>query len=508
LARALYHDSDILILDDPLSSVDIKVSKSIFEEAIMKYSKKRTILIATHQTTFMEQSDRILMMKDGRIEYLGTFEDLLKNGVDFKQIKIEKKDNLPEPEKETNLQVQEDEESESGEESENEIELTEISKWKTFTDFIFSIGRVYPLTLIFISLMSSFSPKVVAWVASSWASDSKYQIHSSMHYLSLFTICSLSDAFLSYLNDFFKRIVIWKISDFYHSKLLHGVLKSPIQFFQEKSTGNIMSRYTRDLNVVNSFWFEICSSNESGKISDLLNSILSISSTIIFVSFISPMFLLASIPLMYWIYSIIIRIQPFSNVLDDLYSKIEEPVDSFVNESIEGIETIRSYNLTDQYSKKFFSVQDDCTAVFYMNSIKWDWLYFRVVYFSQFLLFISLFIVAFNDPKPETIGLIISILFETSFDIQSISSQIGKIDQMLLKIERMKQFINLKPEGNEDDHTPSMEWPEYGKIEFQNVKLKYPSSETFSLEGVSFIIQPKQKIGISGRTGRYQMYSI
>jgi ABC-type multidrug transport system fused ATPase/permease subunit len=214
------------------------------------------------------------------------------------------------------------------------------------------------------------------------------------------------------------------------------------------------------------------------------------------------MFIVASIPLIYWIYSIIVRIQPFSVILDDLYSKIEEPVDSFVNESIEGIETIRSYNLTEKYSERFNFMEDDCTAVFYMNSIKWDWLYFRVVYFSQLLLFISLFIIAFNNPKPETIGLIISILFETSFDIQSISSQIGKIDQMLLKIERMKQFINLKPEGNEDDYSPSAEWPEFGKIEFQNVKLKYPSSEAFSLDGVSFIIQPKQKIGISGRTGR------
>jgi ATP-binding cassette, subfamily C (CFTR/MRP), member 1 len=256
LARALYHDSDILILDDPLSSVDIKVSKSIFEEAIKEFCKKRTILLSTHQTTFLEQSDRIIMMKDGRIETIGTFGELVKGGVDFKKIKIPKEDSLENNEEKTNFKVPEDEESDV-EESEDEIDLKEISKWKSFTDFIFSIGKFHPMTLLLISLLASFSPKVVAWVASSWASDSKYQLHSSTYYLSIFTLCSISDAFLSYLNDFFKRIVIWKISDYYHSKLLQGVLKSPIQFFQDKSTGNIMSRYTRDLNVVNSFWFEL-----------------------------------------------------------------------------------------------------------------------------------------------------------------------------------------------------------------------------------------------------------
>ena len=49
LARALYFDADIVLLDDPLSAVDAHVSKHIFKQAISEYLKSKTVLLCTHQ---------------------------------------------------------------------------------------------------------------------------------------------------------------------------------------------------------------------------------------------------------------------------------------------------------------------------------------------------------------------------------------------------------------------------------------------------------------------------
>ena len=49
LARALYFDADIYLLDDPISAVDSKVAKSIYENAILEMKITKTIVLVTHQ---------------------------------------------------------------------------------------------------------------------------------------------------------------------------------------------------------------------------------------------------------------------------------------------------------------------------------------------------------------------------------------------------------------------------------------------------------------------------
>ena len=65
LARALYQDADIYLLDDPLSAVDPQVANGIFERAIKSVLKDKCVVLVTHQLQFMRQCPRILILKDG-----------------------------------------------------------------------------------------------------------------------------------------------------------------------------------------------------------------------------------------------------------------------------------------------------------------------------------------------------------------------------------------------------------------------------------------------------------
>lgn len=49
LARALYFDADVYLLDDPISAVDSKVAKEIFEKCLKPLSKVKTVILVTHQ---------------------------------------------------------------------------------------------------------------------------------------------------------------------------------------------------------------------------------------------------------------------------------------------------------------------------------------------------------------------------------------------------------------------------------------------------------------------------
>lgn len=79
LARAVYSDSDVYFLDDPLSAVDSHVGKHIFEEVIgpkgMLAGKTRVLV--THGITYLPEVDNIFVLKDGEVSEEGTYKELL-----------------------------------------------------------------------------------------------------------------------------------------------------------------------------------------------------------------------------------------------------------------------------------------------------------------------------------------------------------------------------------------------------------------------------------------------
>ena len=75
LARALYKKSQILILDEATSSLDILTEKQIMN-SINELKNKLTIIIVTHRLSTIEKCDRIFLIKDGKLLDEGSLETL------------------------------------------------------------------------------------------------------------------------------------------------------------------------------------------------------------------------------------------------------------------------------------------------------------------------------------------------------------------------------------------------------------------------------------------------
>ena len=91
LARAVYRDADIYLLDDPLSAVDPHVANHIFDKCINGYLKDKTVILITHQLQFIKESDKIAVMNDGFNLVTGTYEEILNSGIDIVSF-LEKRD--------------------------------------------------------------------------------------------------------------------------------------------------------------------------------------------------------------------------------------------------------------------------------------------------------------------------------------------------------------------------------------------------------------------------------
>ncbi|PRQ60965.1 putative xenobiotic-transporting ATPase [Rosa chinensis] len=83
IARAVYQDADIYLLDDPFSAVDAHTGTQLFEDCMMGILKEKTTLYVTHQVEFLPAADLILVMQDGKIAQAGSFEELLKQNIGF-----------------------------------------------------------------------------------------------------------------------------------------------------------------------------------------------------------------------------------------------------------------------------------------------------------------------------------------------------------------------------------------------------------------------------------------
>lgn len=79
--------------------------------------------------------------------------------------------------------------------------------------------------------------------------------------------------------------------------------------------------------------------------------------------------------------------------------------------------------------------------------------------------------------------------------------QWSELENQMTSVERVVEYTKLKSEPNRNKKDLPIDWPQRGQIKFEDVKLRYIDSHPYVLKGLSFMVQPKEKIGVVGRTG-------
>uniref|UniRef100_A0A8B9ISC9 MRP1 protein n=1 Tax=Amazona collaria TaxID=241587 RepID=A0A8B9ISC9_9PSIT len=488
LARAVYSNADLYLLDDPLSAVDVHVGKHLFEKIIGPSGllKSKTRILVTHNVTFLPYTDLVIVMEEGRISQMGTYQEVVSKRADFAEL----------------IQVSS---AEHTTEETSPVEGEKICVLCLLSTFSFN-SRSFKWQWMWLTIAAYLGQNALAigqnlWL-STWTaeaakvSDLTEWKQSQNYKLRIYGLLGLIQGLFVCCGAYVITRGSLSASQALHHQLLDNVLHLPLQRFETDPVGQIINRFTKDLFIVDSRFHYY--------LRTWLNCTLDVIGTILVITSASPLFIVVVIPLGYFYFTIQRYYIASSRQIRRLAGASHSPVISHFSETLVGRSTIRAFGHQERFIRKNNDVVYENLVYFYNNVISNRWLSVRLEFLGNLMVFFAaLFVVlAGNTMSSSTVGLSISYALNI---IQSLNFWVRKaceIETNAVSIERICEYAKMDKEGPWiTSKRPPVGWPDRGIIEFVNYKARYRKDLGLALKDVSFQTQSKQKVGIVGRTG-------
>ncbi|XP_067123925.1 ATP-binding cassette sub-family C member 4-like [Centruroides vittatus] len=543
LARALYLDADIFLLDDPLSAVDVPVAKHIFEKCIMEYLKDKICILVTHQVQFLNSASKILVLNKEKSEIIGNY-NTIDNLEMFTRISSDKKIAENSIELETGL-LNDDEIIEntqtdmsdniedtnnSNMENENkntprddeEVGTIGISVYKEYLNagasFFFKIFLLLML-VVAQSVVTISDYWLVKWLHNKRIyteivdnvvnmtfnstifnnSEDKGLYNSEEYnvYVYFGLICAVF--FTTLLSALLLYNFFIAASLELHKNMFRCIIRTPISFLDNNPVGKILNRFSKDVNNVDDLL--------PNYIQTSLKGFFLIAGMCVLQAILCPYVLLLTFVLsilFYAMWTIYSRVLKSIKLME---GKSRSPVFSHLSVSLYGLTTIRAFKAENKFISTFNEYQDKHTAtwIIYIALSQCVWIYGNIICYINVVITVIIFCLSiYSDDAGSQIGLVMNygVLFIVYFP--GVIKHTSEVNFQMNSVKRILNYNKLKSEASYEsspDKQPSSDWPQKGEIYFDNVSLQYSKDKNIVLKNLTFRIHSGEKIGIVGRTG-------
>ncbi|TQN69244.1 Multidrug resistance protein fer6 [Colletotrichum shisoi] len=500
IARAIYFDSDIVLMDDPLSAVDAHVGRHIFDNAILGLLKGKCRILATHQLWVLNRCDRVIWMEGGKIQAVDTFDNLMRDHRGFQQLlettsQEEEKDETA-PVNLTEAPQGDKKKNKKGAALMQQEERAVASvPWKVYGDYIRASGSMLNAPfLIFLLLLSQGANIMTSLWLSYWTSR-RYPL-SDGQYIGIYAGLGALQAVLMFVFSLLLSILGTKSSKVMLRQAVTRVLRAPMSFFDTTPLGRITNRFSRDVDVMDNnltdamrmYFFTLA-------------MILSVFALIIaffhyFAIALGPLFVFFILASSYYRASAR-EVKRFESVLrSTVFAKF--------GEGLSGVASIRAYGLKAHFIGDLRKAIDEMNAAYYLTFSNQRWLSTRLDLIGNLLVFtVGILVVTSRFSVPPSIGgLVLSYILGIVQMIQFTVRQLAEVENGMNAVERI-QYYGTQLEEEAPLHTIEVRpsWPEKGEIVFENVEMRYRANLPLVLSGLSMHVRGGERIGIVGRTG-------
>ncbi|XP_077981986.1 ATP-binding cassette sub-family C member 9-like [Glandiceps talaboti] len=527
VARALYSHAPIVMLDDPLSALDVHVGTHLMQQGIMAFLMKenRTVLLVTHHIQYLQYADKVIVMANGQIVKQGDRDDIEKHDPEL-LLDIQRKmhlDSKTGEEPKSGYMMggcMEHEETQPAKldmvekRTENDITGSLIEKeerergsvsWRIYQAYAKAIK--YPWVVLILLLFLAQTTVFILnnfWL-SAWSESgadignkSQEEVNEELYfYLGGYAALSFSYIGTATVTNSLYVICCLYGAKRMHIALIRNITHLPMRFFDTTPIGRILNRLSNDTHLIDQrLWLSMQS---------LLNSSLQCISALVVNTIVLPVFMLIA-PILLVIYVIVMKIYiTSSRELKRLDSITMSPVLAHFSETLGGLSTIRVFRDERRFVKRILKLVDVNNLVQLYLQTSDRWLAVRLELLGTAVILISgvssLLTCVFSDLEPSLVGLSLTYALSMSGFLTSFAVNAGDCELQMNATERVVYYTRLKREKYQGVHQPPSTWPMKGDIRLENISARYASHLDPVLENITIHFKGGQKIGICGRTG-------
>ncbi|KAK4189614.1 P-loop containing nucleoside triphosphate hydrolase protein [Podospora australis] len=498
IARAIYFDADIVLMDDPLSAVDAHVGRHIFDNAICGLLKDKCRILATHQLWVLNRCDRIIWMEDGKIQAIDTFENLMDNSAGFQTLM-----------ETTAVEEKKDEDAAVAVVGETEPKKKKKGKalmqaeeravasvpWSVYTSYIRASGSIFNFFVILGLLIISQGSNIVTSLWLSWWTADKFGF-SMGAYIGVYAGLGAVQALLMFAFMISLSIFGTTASKIMLRDAITRVLRAPMGFFDTTPLGRITNRFSRDVDVMDN--------NLTDAMRMYFFSIGSIISVFILIIAYFYYFVIALVPLFILFLFATSYYRASAREVKRLESILRSNVFAKFGEGLSGVSSIRAYGLKNRFIVDLRQAIDDMDSAYFLTYSNQRWLSVRLDQIGNLLVFTTgILVVTSRFSVPPSIGgLVLSYILGIAGMIQFTVRQLAEVENGMNAVERLRYYgTELDEEAPLKTIDVRESWPEKGEIIFENVEMRYRPGLPLVLQGMNMHIQGGERIGIVGRTG-------
>lgn len=504
LGRCYLENPDIVLLDDPLSAVDVHTEKFLVKNLLMGEWRKKTRVVATHRLEFLDQFDRVLFLQNGAVAADGPLSSLLESSKEFKYFfshhqaiasqekeHAEAKANIGE--EKVHVKLMSDEDREQG-----------AVKGSLYWDYVKALGgegRAQKLIIgtLFLGIVSvSVFPLFSKWWLS-WFSSHPEDI-TPIRGIMVYGLVAL----LSLLVQMFSK-VFWlqrgiRAGIELHDNMLASILKAPVRFFDSTPVGRLLQRFSRDLEAVDIQlqW------NFEAAVQCLIQIIVALALIIFSV----PLVLVVIIPVGYVYWKLQAAYRASAREVKRLDSIKRSPRFAHFKETLGGLPVIRAYKKEGWFREQFFHFLEQSQTASLNNFLLNRWFSFRIPLIGGIVSGATALALSFSVDRQlisaPTSGLV--IIYSMSFwgALNWGVRIFSELESRMTSIERIRFMTRIPGEKSfttKEQSFVDKSWPSKGHIKFTEVHVRYDESLPEVVKGLNVDIPAHSQVGIVGRTG-------
>eukprot|EP00127_Corallochytrium_limacisporum_P006558 Clim_evm30s230 gene=Clim_evmTU30s230 len=519
LARALYSDADVYILDDCLSALDASVGASIMRRTILEFLANKTRIVVTHQTGLaVPASDRVIVMEDGRVAYQGPTGSLPQA---FKEKLVQahggdahkKSKHVAEtPSEETETPVDtESEVSISGKEAREReyfeaqlvVNASQFSRavgeeerargtiaYETYATYLSAAGGApYLLALIPLFVLAQGAQALQSMWLRYWidamsreknADDDGLHIGSKDWYLTMYIIISVMAMLLLLGRSLITAVGSVNASVSMHTALLRRIMSAPISFFDSTPLGRLINRFGNDIAEIDQMVFPA--------ITTFFQCCLQLITVVGIVAMGVPLFLVAFIFIAIWLVDIGRTYLRSSRELKRLDAISKSPTYALFTETLQGGPTVRCYDgAAERFNSENYRRLDVNHKAFHFLWASNRWLACRLQHVGATVSLTAglLAVYSVGSLSPALVGLSLSYALQFTDAVLWIIRFQAMVEMEMNSVERVVEYSTVDVENAEPSKVAlPPKWPQAGAIEIRDLWIGYkPVSDSRSSNG-------------------------